>query len=60
VWVLDGDKLKAVTLTLGISDGAATEVLRGDLKEGQEIVIGTASAAGKGSGAPAGQPRLRL
>jgi hypothetical protein len=35
-------------------------VLRGDLKEGQEIVIGTASAAGKGSGAPAGQPRLRL
>jgi HlyD family secretion protein len=60
VWVLDGDKLKAVALTLGISDGSATEVLRGDLKEGQEIVVGTGSAAAGRSAAPAGQPRLRL
>ena len=63
VWVLDGDKLKPVALTLGISDGAATEVLRGEVTEGQEIVIGTvgtpggrAPAGGSGSGAP----RLRL
>jgi HlyD family secretion protein len=68
VWVLDGDKLKPLALTLGISDGAATEVLRGDLKEGQEVVVGTmgggASRPGTGggpgaSGAPPG-PRLRL
>jgi HlyD family secretion protein len=57
VWVLDGDKLKPVSVTLGISDGTATEVLRGELKEGQEIVVG---GAGK-PGAPAtGAPRLRL
>jgi HlyD family secretion protein len=70
VWVLEGDKLKAVSLTLGISDGAATEILRGELKEGQEIVVGTVGAAGGqrsgGSGAGGtgggggGGPRLRL
>ncbi len=61
VWVLEGDTLKAVAITLGISDGTATEVLRGDLKDGQEIVIGTAGAAGKaGSGATGSAPRLRL
>jgi HlyD family secretion protein len=59
VWVLEGDTLKAVPLTLGISDGTATEVLRGDLKDGQEIVIGTA-AASKAGGATGSAPRLRL
>ncbi len=60
VWILEGDRLKPVPLTLGISDGGNTEVLRGDVKEGQEIVIGT-GGAGKagGSGATSG-PRLRL
>jgi HlyD family secretion protein len=64
VYVLDGDKAKPVALTLGISDGTATEILRGDLKEGQEIIIGTAGAPGgrPGTGAPGsgGAPRLRL
>jgi len=61
VWVVEGDTLKAVAITLGISDGTATEVLRGDLKDGQEIVIGTAAAAGKPrSSATGSAPRLRL
>jgi len=64
VYVLDGDKAKPVALTLGISDGTATEILRGDLKEGQEIIIGTAGSPGgrPGTGAPGsgGAPRLRL
>jgi HlyD family secretion protein len=65
VYVLDGEgKPKAVPLTLGITDGTATEVLRGDLKEGQEIIAGILGAGGAGArpGAPApgGSPRLRL
>jgi HlyD family secretion protein len=59
VWVLEGDKVKAVALTLGISDGSATEVLRGELREGQEIIVGTAGAAG-GRPSTTGVPRLRL
>jgi len=65
VYVLDGEgKPKAVPVTLGITDGTATEVLRGDLKEGQEIIAGILGASGAGArpGAPApgSGPRLRL
>jgi HlyD family secretion protein len=70
VFVLDGDKLKPITLTLGISDGTATEVLRGDLEEGREIVIGgvgPASGSRPGGSGPGGSsttpglgPRFRL
>jgi HlyD family secretion protein len=59
VWVLDGDKVKPIALTLGISDGAATEVLRGELKEGQEIIVG-AAGSGKPATGTGGAPRLRL
>jgi HlyD family secretion protein len=55
VWVVDGDTLKPIALTLGISDGASTVVLRGQLEEGQEIVVGAAGARPAG-----GTPRLRL
>jgi HlyD family secretion protein len=60
VWVLDGDKVKPIALTLGISDGAATEVLRGELKEGQEIIVGAPGSGKPASGGGAGAPRLRL
>jgi len=58
-YVVEGEKLKPVTITLGISDGSATEILRGDLKEGQEVVTGTAGKQGGGAGS-GGSPRLRL
>jgi HlyD family secretion protein len=69
VYVIDGEgKPAAVTLTLGISDGTATEVVRGELTEGQEVVVGLAGAApgggrppGAGGGPGGGSaPRLRL
>jgi HlyD family secretion protein len=61
VFVIGGDgKPRAVPLTLGISDGTSTEVIRGELKEGQEVIVGSA-AAGSRPGAASGQtPRLRL
>jgi HlyD family secretion protein len=62
VFVLGPDgKPAAVPLTLGLSDGSATEVLGGDVKEGQEVLVGVAAA---GTSRPGGQPppgpRLRL
>src|SRR5262245_42654871 len=60
VWVIGPDgKPAAVSLTLGLSDGAATEVLRGELREGQEIIVGSAGGTGRGA-QPQGAPRLRL
>lgn len=63
VWVLGPDgKPAALPVTLGITDGQATEVLAGELKEGQEVLVGsTASrrAGPQGLGGGSG-PRLRL
>jgi len=64
VWILDAEgKPKAVAITLGISDGSATEVLRGDLKEGQEVITGIAGTTPQtrpGSTPSSSGPRLRL
>ena len=55
VWVLsDEGKLGPVPVKLGISDGLYTEVLEGNLREGQEIVVSAAS--GKQQSAAAASP----
>ena len=40
IWVLDNGKLKPVSIVIGITDGSFTEVLKGDIAEGQEVVTG--------------------
>lgn len=58
VWVAGTDtekKPRVIELRLGLTDGTMTEVVSGDLKEGQEVLVGTFGAQ-KG-GAPAGAPR---
>jgi HlyD family secretion protein len=40
VWVLEKGTPKRVAITPGISDGNYTEVVSGELKEGQEIIVG--------------------
>src|SRR3989442_15952743 len=60
VWVLGADgKPAPITVNLGLSDGTSTEVLRGDVKEGQEVIVGSAGAGGRGPQPPPGAPRLR-
>jgi HlyD family secretion protein len=61
VWVIGPDgKPASITLTLGLSDGASTEVLRGDVHEGQEVIVGSAGGTGRGAQPQQGAPRLRL
>src|SRR5882724_11852236 len=58
VWVLGPDgKPASIALTLGLSDGASTEVLRGDVREGQDVIVGSVGAPGRQQ---QGSPRLRL
>ena len=60
VFVLGPDgKPAPVSVMLGISDGTSTEVVRGDLREGQDVIVGLAGAAGGGRPTTSG-PRLRL
>ncbi|PYN34991.1 MAG: hypothetical protein DMD98_09470 [Candidatus Rokuibacteriota bacterium] len=50
-----GGELQPLALSLGLTDGSATEILDGGLKEGQEVVVGLAAGSGKHarkSGAP--------
>lgn len=47
VWTIARDgKLAPVALRLGITDGTSTEVVSGDIREGQEIVVGLVPTAG--------------
>jgi len=56
VWILGGDgKPKGIDVRLGLTDGSMTEIVSGDVKEGQEVIIGQNSATAK-AGAPG--PRL--
>jgi HlyD family secretion protein len=61
VWRFISNQLKPVRVRLGIADGQATELLEGDLHEGDEVVtnVTTATAATRpapGAGFPFGQP----
>ncbi|MGH7349806.1 MAG: efflux RND transporter periplasmic adaptor subunit, partial [Candidatus Rokuibacteriota bacterium] len=58
VWVVGSDgKPAEVPLHLGIGDGTYTEVARGEIKEGQQVIIGVALPSDRQPGAA---PRLRL
>ncbi len=56
VWVLENGKPKRVVITPGISDGNYTEVVSGDLKEGQQTIV-ELLRKNSGSARPAG-PRM--
>jgi len=51
VYVVEKDELKPVSVQIGITDNRNTEVLGGDLKEGEKVVVGenVATATGKPS-----------
>jgi len=50
VWLQDKDgKLKMVFIRPGITDNSYTEVLRGEIKEGDEVLIGTEGPNSQGS-----------
>ena len=60
VWVVGADgKPRAVPLQLGIGDGTFTEVARGELAEGQHVIVGVALPGERPSSSGAA-PRLRF
>ncbi len=60
VWVLNGKKkATAKQVTLGITDGVRTEVVAGELNEGDQVIIGDTSQTANNPGAaqsPFGRP----
>jgi len=57
VWVLDRGNPRAVNLRIGLTDGSYTEVVSGELKEGDPVIIGTRTDA-KGKQPVKGGPRF--
>lgn len=39
VWILENNKPKRIKVVTGISDGNHTELVSGDIKEGQEVIV---------------------
>ncbi len=53
VWVLRGERPDPVKVRTGVSDGSSTEVVEGELKDGDLVVTdATATAGDKPSGGP--------
>lgn len=52
VWILDADRLRAITVMVGLGDRQYSEVLSGELREGSRVIVGLAgddvAAAQKG------------
>jgi HlyD family secretion protein len=59
LWVLESGKPKRVAVALGISDGISTEIVAGDVREGQDIIIESLKKSSKPkTQAHAGPPRM--
>jgi HlyD family secretion protein len=59
VWVLENNKPKRVPVSLGISDGSFTEIVSGDLAQGQEVIVESLTKPAKNnSGSPQSAPRF--
>ncbi len=56
VWVLENRKSKRIKVTTGISDGNYTEILSGDLKESQELILEATGNSKKTNPPPMGGP----
>jgi len=52
VWVLKADNPSPVMIQTGVSDGTVTEVVQGDLAEGDLVITGGGPPAGSNSGRP--------
>ena len=59
VWTLDErGKPKSINVRLGLTDGTYTELVGGALKEGTELIVGTASVNAGRSTRGGGSPRF--
>jgi HlyD family secretion protein len=52
VWLLSGERPQPIPVRTGISDGVYTEIVEGQLKPGQEVIVGVAKSDKKQSAGP--------
>ncbi len=47
-WIMDGQSAKPISVALGASDHNSTQILNDSLREGQQVIVGTATPASRG------------
>ena len=57
VWILEKNNPKRIPVSLGISDGSYTELVSGDIREGQELIVESLS---KENASQSSGPRMRM
>src|SRR5262249_56771351 len=50
-WVLRDGKPTAIPVTVGIDDGTSAEIIKGDLAQGDQVIVAEAKPGGRSSGA---------
>ena len=60
IWALENNKLKRIAITTGISDGTYTELLSGEIREGQEVVVESLAKPKNQSQSQSSAPRMRF
>lgn len=55
VWVLENNKPKRIAIAAGIGDGSYTEVVSGNLKEDDEVIVSSLDNKSKEGGLPTGR-----
>jgi len=58
LWVLEGQTLRQVQVVRGIDDGSSVEIVSGNLKPGDQVVIDESRPAGTGKKSRPGQPPM--
>jgi len=58
VYIVSAEGPKEVVLRTGLGDGTATEVMSGDLKEGEAVIVGTVQSSEASARASGSAPRL--
>jgi HlyD family secretion protein len=56
IWILEKDELRRIPFSPGISDGNYTEVVEGEVREGQELIV--ESISNSKAQTPSGPPRM--
>ena len=60
VWVLEKKLPKRIAVTTGMSDGTYTELLSGEIREGQEIIVDSLAKPKNQSQSQSSSPRMRF
>ena len=55
VWIVENGKPKRISVSTGVSDGSYTELISGEIKEGQEVIVESLT---KTKQKPAATPRM--